>query len=159
MKYVMKKFLIALVLAFALIFPLSVNAQPIGDKPILSVREGCPHCAKVKAFLDKNNLTSTLEIKETFNNEANSKEMESWFTKLHVTDPNQNGVPFLILDDKTYLVGDVPIIEYLAEKHNITIDITEYESSPADTIFLAVGGLLLFGVLGYGVYSSLKKKN
>src|SRR5688572_4957695 len=97
--FLMKKILIALVLSLALLLPAAVNAQTIGDKPILYVREGCPHCAKVKAFLSKYNLTDSLEIKETFNNPANTAEMESWFKKLNVTDPNEKGVPFLVIDD------------------------------------------------------------
>lgn len=142
----------------SLLFPMFVNAQEVGDKPILFVRKGCPHCAKVEAFLDKYNLRENVEFKETFNNEANTKEMGDWFTKLNVTDPNQRGVPFLVVDDKTYYVGDIPIIEYLAEKNNIEVDVSEYQSSMADTIFLVVGGLVLFGVVGYGLYSSFAKK-
>ncbi len=155
----MKKILIALVLSFALLFPLTVKAQEVGDKPLLFVRKGCSHCAKVDAFLIKYNLQDKVKKLETLNNEENTKQLNSWFTKLKVTDPNQQGVPFLVIDDKTYFVGDAPIIEYLAKQNNITIDAQEYQSSPADTLFLAVGGLLLFGVLGYGVYSSFKKKN
>lgn len=155
----MKKILIALVLAFVFVFPLTVSAQEVGDKPLLYVRKGCPHCAKVEAFLIKYNLEDKVEKIETLNNEEKTKELNSWFTKLNVTDPNQQGVPFFVIDEKTYLVGDVPIIEYLAKENNITIEVEEYQSSTADTIFLAVGGLLLFGVLGYGVYSSFKKKN
>jgi glutaredoxin len=139
--------------------PLNVNAQTVGDKPLLYVREGCSHCAKVKAFLDKYNLNDKVKILETFNNEANTKELDSWFVKLNVTDPNEKGVPFLVVDDKTYLVGDVPIIEKLSKDNNITIDVTEYQSSTSDTIFLVIGGFVLFGVLGYGIVSSFKKKN
>jgi glutaredoxin len=155
----MKKILVALVLAFVFLFPLTVSAQEVGDKPLLYVRKGCSHCAKVDAFLIKYNLEDKVQKIETLNNEENTKQLNSWFTKLNVTDTNQQGVPFLVIDDKTYLVGDVPIIEYLAKQDNITIEVDEYQSSTADTIFLAVGGLLLFGVLGYGVYSSFKKKN
>lgn len=155
----MKKLLVVLVLAFVLMFPVVVSAQEVGDKPLLYVRKGCPHCAKVEVFLTKYNLEDKVIKIETLNNEEKTKELNAWFTKLNVTDPNQQGVPFFVIDDKTYLVGDVPIIEYLAKQNNITIDVEEYQSSTADTIFLAVGGLFLFGILGYGVYSSFKKKN
>lgn len=153
----MKNLIISLILLLTI--PFTVFAQEVGDKPILYVREGCVHCAKVDAFLEKNNLKDTVVIKETFNNEANQKELGEWFTKLNVTDPNQQGVPFLVVDEKTYFVGDAPIIEYIANKNNIVVEVEEYQSSTADSIFLVVGGLLLFGVLGYGIASSLKKKS
>lgn len=157
----MKKLFVYLiaVLSLTLFLPSFANAQEVGDKPLLYVRQGCPHCAKVEAFLDKYNLNDTVKMIETYNNEANTNELNSWFTKLNVTDPNQQGVPFLVVDDKTYFVGDEPIIQYLAAQHNITIDPNEYQSSTADSVFLLIGGLVLFGVIGYGIYNSLKKKN
>lgn len=134
-------------------------AQEIKDKPLLYVRKGCPHCAKVEAFLNKYNLNDKVEKIETFNNEEKAKELDSWFKKLNVTDSNQMGVPFLVVDEKTYFVGDVPIIDYLAKQNNITVEPEVYQSSTADMIFLGLGGLVLFGVLGYGIYTSIKKKD
>lgn len=154
----MKKILFTLLIIF--LFPFVANAQStVGDKPILYVREGCPHCEKVDAFLEKNNLKNFVIRNETFNNEEKQKELEAWFVKLNVTDVNQKGVPFLVIDDKTYFVGDVDIIKYIAGKNNIVVQEPQYQASTADTIFLAVGGIVLFGVIGYGVYSSFKKKN
>lgn len=157
----MKKILIAIVLFLGL-STLSFAQTDItttqDTKLVLYVREGCVHCAKVKAFLTKYNLEDQVKIVETYNQPDNQKELESWFTKLNVTDPNQMGVPFLVINDSEYFVGDVPIIDYLAKKNNITVEAETYSTSTADMIFLGIGGLFLFGVLGYGVYTKIGKK-
>lgn len=160
----MKKILLSLAifLCFSFVsFAQESDALPVelnDNKPLLYVRQGCSHCAKVDAFLEKYNLEDQVLRLETYNEPENQKALEEWFKTLNVTDPNQQGVPFLVIKSNTYLVGDVPIIEYLAKENNITIEKSEYSTSTADMIFLGVGGLFLFGVLGYGVYTIFSKK-
>lgn len=155
----MKKLIIGIFLSLAILVT-SINSVSAADtKYKLYIRQGCPHCAKVEAFLKDNNLEDKVQYIETLNNEANQKAMDEDFKKYGVTDPNQIGVPFLVVDDKTYYVGDKPIIEFFAGKYNIDISkLDEYQSSSADILFLGFGGLAVIAIVGFGIYSSMKKK-
>ena len=147
------------VLAFIIgIFFLSVTPLlAVDELPLkMYVRQGCTHCAKVKEFLNTNNLKDKVTELETYNNTENQKMLDEEFKKYDV--PNeQRGVPFMVVSDTEYLVGDQPIIQYFADKYNIKVEDQSYQSSPSDTIFLVLGGTVLYAVLGYGLYSVFKK--
>lgn len=128
------------------------------------VREGCPHCAQVKAWVKSNDLEDKVNYIETYNNPGNVEKLDNQFEKYDA--PNSDrGVPFMPVDDDTYVVGDTPIINLLAsefgregvEVTNNT-QTTQVESSGSDRIILIVGALLLFGIVGYGIYSTVTKQ-
>lgn len=156
----LKKLILALVVVFLsvpMVFAQGDNGPSVGDKPILFVRQGCPHCAKVDAFMTEYNLSSQVERKETLNNQTNLDLMDDWFDHFDVAQA-QRGVPFLVVDNETYYAGDTPIIQYMADQNDIEVKAEEYESSMSDTLVLGLGGIFLAAVLGYGVYSMFKKK-
>jgi glutaredoxin len=156
-----KKFLLALAIVFLSVpFVLAHEGEiehEVGDKPILFVREGCPHCAKVDSFMNEYSLTDQVERVETLNNNEEIALMEEWFDHFELP-ANQRGVPFMVVDNDTYYAGDTPIIQYLADQNDIEIVAEEYQATMSDTVILLVGGGFLAAVLGYGIYSMFKKK-
>ncbi|HVX92790.1 MAG TPA: glutaredoxin domain-containing protein [Candidatus Dojkabacteria bacterium] len=155
----MKKLILAVIFSFAILVTSITMVSAADTKYKLYIRQGCPHCAKVEAFLQENNLEDKVQYIETYNNDTNQKAMEADFNKYGVTDTAQMGVPFLVVDDKTYYVGDTPIIKFFADKYNIDISkLTQYQSSSSDILFLGLGGLAIIAIVGYGIYSSMKKK-
>lgn len=154
----MKNILLVILTIFSFFLVLS-NTVYAQDKYTIFVTAGCPHCAKVEAFIKKYGLEDKVDFKQTYNNEVNQKGLVEAGKKYNIPD-NQLGVPFMVVDDTTYYMGDQPIIDFFANKYNLDIsDMTEYNTSISDIIFLAIGGLVLFGILVYGVYSIFNKKN
>ncbi|MBI2356925.1 glutaredoxin family protein [Candidatus Dojkabacteria bacterium] len=151
----MKKILTIIAGIFFLLFslaPLYAEEAPLK----LYVREGCQHCAKVKAFLNQYSLNDKVEIIETLNNQENIDKLDAEFKKYNAPQSDQ-GVPFMIVSDTEYLVGDQPIIKYFSDKYDIVVKEPEYKSSATDTVFMIIGGTALLAVLGYGLYSVFKK--
>jgi glutaredoxin len=156
-----KKLLLAITLLFVSVLPVFAHKgdqeHVVDDKPVYFVRAGCPHCAKVDAFMEEYDLTDQVERVETYNDNENIALMEEWFDHFDLPEA-QRGVPFLVVDDETYYAGDSPIIQYMADQNDIEVKAEEYQSSMSDTAVLLLGGIFLAGVLGYGVYSMLRKK-
>lgn len=146
------------VIATVFFFTLSTTSTFAAEEAKLDlyVRQGCSHCAKVQLFLNTNDLNDKVNRIETFNNADNQKKLEDIFKKYNVPAENQ-GVPFMVLSETEYLVGEPPIVNYFAEKYNIEIKEEEYKSSTSDTIFMVLGGSVMLAVLGYGLYSVFKK--
>ncbi len=71
----LKKFLLALLVIFfsaPMVFAHEGDLKhEVGDKPILFVRQGCQYCAKVDAFMEKNDLKDQVQRRETLNNNEN----------------------------------------------------------------------------------------
>lgn len=130
-----------------------VNAQ---TKDIIYVSEGCPHCAKVEAFVEKNNLTDKIEFRDTAQDTAYSDELNQLFDK-YGTAEEERGVPTYENNDQIYS-GDTPIIEQLITKYSIENPVYGETLGITDYIFIGFGGLILISVLGYSVYSSINKK-
>ncbi len=148
-----------LLAVFVLLFSsITVFAQPfeVGEKPIMYGRADCPHCTNVKNFMASNEIEDQYEYKEIINNEENQAEFTAWLDHFEIP-ADQRGVPFMVVDEQTYLFGDTPVIEYFAEKNNIEVS-DEYKASGSDTIFLVIGGLVMASVFGYAILSSFKKK-
>lgn len=140
-----------------LISTTSIKAEEATDTyPRIYVRQGCQYCAKVQAFLNQYSLNDKVEVIETFNNADKQKELESMFKKYNAPTSDQ-GVPFMVVSESEYMVGDKPIVAYFSEKYDIEVVEPEYQSSTSDTIFMVIGGALLLAVLGYGLYSVFKK--
>jgi len=149
------KYLLQFIAVFFISMCSSVFAN---DIPRIYVREDCPHCANVEAFILENNLQDSVEIIDVMKDEKKALELAEWFDKLSVKD-EQRGVPFMVADEEKYFSGDLPIVEYLGNKYGIDIKSeTEYQVSTSDTVFLVIGGLVVFAVFGYGVYSMFSKR-
>ncbi len=153
----MKNLLLFIITIFSFFLVLS-NTVFAEEKFTIFIRTGCQYCANVEAFVKKYGLEDKVNFRQTYNNEENQNAFIEAGKKYNVSD-NQLGVPFMMVDDTTYYMGDKPIIDFFAQKYNLDIsDMTEYNTSTSDVIFLAIGGLALFGILGYGVYSMFNKK-
>ena len=161
----MKKIIILVIAMFA--FPFIAYAQGTTATPLttsvatpnltLYVRQGCPHCAAVEAFMTKYNITDKVKIVETLNVQSAITELTGWYDKFKLADADR-GVPFLVIDGTSYKEGDTPIIDYLTTAFNITVTPDTTPASTTDTLFVVVGGLVLFAILGYGVYTMIGKK-
>ena len=90
--------------------------ETLGDKGILYYGLGCPHCAKVENFLEKNNLTDKIIKKEIYHNSQNANEFNKVCENEGINLINR-GVPFLFADNKCF-IGDKQIINYF-QKQNI----------------------------------------
>ncbi|MBI5732039.1 MAG: glutaredoxin family protein [Candidatus Magasanikbacteria bacterium] len=87
-----------------------------GARTILFVGDGCPHCAKVEEFLEKNKVGEkiNLETLEVYKNQANANLMAAK-AKVCGLSLESIGVPFLWADSKC-LIGDADIISFFEEK-------------------------------------------
>ncbi len=96
-------------------FNFIVKAQE-KEKIIFFWGQGCPHCAKVESFIQKNNLDKILNIekKEVYFNQKNREEFLQ-ICKDHGIDLDKAGVPLALVDGQC-LVGDEPIIQALKDK-------------------------------------------
>ena len=153
----MKKLLIILSTVFLVTISASIISAQELEKPKLFVREGCSHCAKVKAFLEKYELTDQVEILDAAESEDIDQVLTGWYDNFDIPQ-QERGVPFLVLDQTDYMIGDTPIIEYFAEENGIEIEEEDYETSTSDTVFLAIGAFIMLVVFGYGIYSAFVTK-
>jgi len=125
----MKK-IITLVTILAVIFGLfkllSTKPNTLGsqtyDSPdlVLFWGDGCPHCEKVKEYIQTNKLDSKVKInyKEVYYNKSNQKLLSDTVKQCPEIDSTQGiGVP-LAFDpqNKQCLYGDQPIIDWLKTK-------------------------------------------
>ncbi|MEI7562771.1 MAG: hypothetical protein WCJ39_03520 [bacterium] len=81
---------------------------------------GCPHCAKVDTYFQKNAIVKTFDVqkKEVFYNTENRKEFNTYLAK-HDLNYDKIGVPFLIINSGSecnYINGDQSIIDYFSGK-------------------------------------------
>lgn len=133
-------------------------------KYVLFVREGCPHCAKVKEFISSNNLGANVEYVETLNNPNNQERMRLEEERVGIAENQQGAVPFMAFDNGDYLRGDRDIVEFLADRYDVVVPdglqdgTSTYKSSPADYALLGFGALVLVGIIGYGGYTLLFDK-
>ena len=149
------------ILPFLFILPIfSIFAN---QTPVLFVGQGCPHCAKVKEFLNKNNIK--VPIKEIYFDKTN-RELFLQVIKSCKIPQNQAGVPLLQVDKNRCIVGDNPIIAYF-KNQTMTPNKNKTKPSPASLTLLAViSGALVdainpcaFAVLILLLSTILLKKN
>lgn len=96
--------------------PQPVQTQQSEEKKIIFFYgQGCPHCAKVEAWFQKEGIYDQypIEAKEIYFNKDNTAEFNATMEKLGVP-VNERGVPTIIIGD-VRLVGDEPIIEGFRE--------------------------------------------
>jgi len=85
---------------------------------------GCPHCARMEPIIKESlnttfaNYSITLVEKEVYQNAANRQEMFNQYTKRGY-DPAQGGVPTMIIDDRSLVIGEVDKqrFEYIINEH------------------------------------------
>ncbi len=108
-----KFFLISLIFLEFFSFFKITNAK---EKVILFWGQGCPHCAKVESFIQKNKLDNYFEVerKEVYFNQENRDE----FMKVceeHNIPLEERGVPMAVIKGEC-IIGDKLIIEKLEEE-------------------------------------------
>jgi glutaredoxin len=134
----------------------TVTVETPSQRVIIYASTTCPHCKKVKDFVATNNVPD-VEFRETDTNPTYLEEYKALYDKYKV-DEASRGVP--VLEDNGGLIsGDQPIIDFLTKKFNITpkqVD-TTIATSSSDVAFIIIGGLVILGVIGYGVYSTINK--
>jgi len=81
---------------------------------------GCPHCEKVKEYINSNNLESKLKIayKEVYNDRSNQLLLEETVKKCPEIDTSRGiGVPLAYSNSENKcFYGDTPIIDWLKSK-------------------------------------------
>lgn len=133
------------------------------DNPVYTiyVHAQCPHCQNVERFVAETGLEDNVRYKELLNNESNLAELEEIWEENNIPEGEQ-GWPFMIVseDPFDYSVGDTPIIAFLGDQFGVegsssgsSGGSTSADDSSGDTGLLAIGGLVVLGVLGYGIYS------
>ena len=97
----------------------TATALPKGDAIVIYVGDGCPHCAKVEAYVDEQGYAEifNLEFKEVYHDSDNAKKMGEVadYFGLELT---ERGVPFLVTATG-YKMGDGPIIDFLDTKYDV----------------------------------------
>lgn len=148
MKQIVRVLCFLSIVAFAVCTALPVKAV---DKPILYVKEGCAHCAKVEAFIEDHSLGDTLEIQDVVLDDDAAEAYTSFMEEAEVPS-SQQGVPFLVYEDNKWLSGDAPIIEYLAKVNNIEI---KDETEGGSLVLIIAGGAAVLGIVGYGIVNAI----
>lgn len=133
-----------------------VVEQPV-QKLIVYSTTTCPHCRNIKNFVSTNNV-GNIEFRDVDTNAKYLEEYNALYAKYSVPE-NQQGVPVTEINSQI-VSGDQPIIDYLIQRDNITPKAVEsnIETTSSDMIFIILGGLVLFGIIGYGTYSVITKK-
>jgi len=85
---------------------------------ILFYGDGCPHCAIVEEYIEKNRTKDKVPFaqKEVYYNQSNAKELEAK-AKVCGLPTDSIGVPFL-WDGEKCLIGDQDIIDFFKQKTN-----------------------------------------
>lgn len=123
------------------------------EKLILYVSTGCPHCSKVEKFIEDEGLQEEIETKNVTEDDGAADEYTEFFEENDVP-LAQQGTPTLIAqsdDDFDWVVGDQPIIEFLAEKYDIEIKNEEDSFNSEEFIYLGLGAIIVSFVIGYGI--------
>ena len=91
--------------------------QP-ADQIILFYGNGCPHCAIVEDYINKNKIQEKIPLiqKEVYYNQNNAKDLEAK-AKICGLPTDSIGVPFL-WNGKDCLIGDKDIINFFEQKTN-----------------------------------------
>ncbi len=102
---------------FLILFIVPVQAQNKDKGKILFFwGQGCPHCARVESFIQKNKLDQIFDIesKEIYFNKQNRQEFLQVCEQYRLP-PEKEGVPMALIDGQC-IVGDEPIIKALQAK-------------------------------------------
>lgn len=145
------------------------------EKMTLYVSTGCPHCAKVELFINKNEIEESFEIRNVTTDLDAAADLTELFEKSELP-LNEQGTPALEYDDGQLVTGDVPIMELLSEKYDIDYDPEEYEDegeaadndddsnnnntqlSTGDYVILIAGAVIVSFVVGYGIVKVVNER-
>lgn len=99
---------------------MGIMSVSMAQEYILFYGNGCPHCAKVEAYIKDNKIGKQFDLKqkEVFYNKKNLNEFNGYLEKHNLT-YDKIGVPFLIINsgaDCNYINGDMNIIDYFSGK-------------------------------------------
>lgn len=87
---------------------------------VLYYGDGCPHCQKVEAYINQNQLDQKVKItmKEVYYNKTNQNDMLTAAKNCPEIDTTQGmGVPFAYVPSaKSCLQGDQPIVDWLSTR-------------------------------------------
>ncbi len=95
------------------------NNNIVADQLIvLFYSKSCPHCRRVEAFIDNNNIKQKISFikKEISENETNKNDLIKKAKQCNLP-LNKIGVPFL-WDGKKCIIGDEDIINFFEQKNN-----------------------------------------
>ena len=101
-----------------LLLPSFVFAQTDDNDDILFYGDGCPHCAKVEKYLEKEGMTDNLIKKEIYQDRENAQEFNEICEEEGIEFMDR-GVPFLFSQGECF-IGDKEIIAYLGNKNENT---------------------------------------
>ncbi len=125
------------------------------ELPTLYVREGCSHCATVKAFMSANGIEDQVIVRDIIEDPKASEDYTSFMEANEVPLSERGAVPVLTYDENKWITGDTPIITYLAEKHDI--ELPEKNTSNNDNdLLLVLGGSIILIIVGYGIAKNVK---
>ncbi len=96
----------------------TATENQLANQIILFYGDGCPHCAIVEEYINKNNVQNKISFtqKEVYYNQSNAKELEAK-AKICGLPTDSIGVPFLWNGEKC-LIGDQDIINFFKQKTN-----------------------------------------
>jgi len=153
------KIIFGVFLILLLCSPRSIYAQESENNLVLFVEEGCPYCAKVKDFIEKNNLLE-IQILDIREDPQNAEFYNSVCDKAGI-DLYDRGVP-LFYDNGNTVLDANEIIKYLGNKYNISVEEEEQdtnsESKKSKRVVLIILGLGLGFSLLF-ILLSKKKQN
>jgi len=136
----MKKLLLSLFASFALVIAFTNVTFAENDEAILYYGNGCPHCAEVEEFIQKNNLDIEIEKKEIYQNTENAEEFNKTCDKENISLMDR-GVPFLYAEGQCF-IGDKQIISYLQEQE-VPPEQVEKSFSKTLTLPILIGAALV----------------
>lgn len=131
----------SLLIIFSIII-LSISIGPIvkANTPLqpiyLFYGQGCPHCAQVESFFEKNNLYTrySVEKREIYSHKDNALLFNTLLNKYQIPESGR-GVPAVVIGSKV-LMGDKPIIDNFvveADKYIASNGKQSIDTFPVDT--------------------------
>ncbi|MBN1373850.1 hypothetical protein JW962_00750 [Candidatus Dojkabacteria bacterium] len=109
--------------------------------------ESCPHCKKVVQFVENQNLTDKVVLKELPASQAETDQTlwdnQTQFIEIIQELGLDGGIP-LIVKDGSYVSGDTPIINYLTSEFSLSEEVT---AEPKGISPLLIGILSLVGII------------
>lgn len=155
---VTKFIMIFLGIGIMLMTAADVNAD---DEDILIyTKEGCSHCAKVMDYVEKHDLQDKVtERNVTFDDGAADEYTK--FLEDHDIPLEESGTPMMVHGGDNWILGDIPIMEFLQGKFDIEEEEDEEAFSAGDYVIMGGGVLFVCFVLGYGILSIVngRRKN
>lgn len=165
--YKVQKTIIGILSIISIAIISSTNSYA-AEKLNIYVQDGCSHCAVVEAFITRNNLNDKVTLQNIRTSSTAETGINDLFAKYNQA--GQGGTPAAEADGQL-LAGDRPIIDWLKMTYNVVEDdsvtyassnttATKTDTQPltgSDIAFLGIGGVVLVLIVGYGIFSAVKK--